>query len=395
MKIIIVNSFDTFEYRVLLLKKVMKELGHEVMVFGSDFRHIEKTRRVSEDPEITLLPVRAYQKNISLDRILSHMQFARDVFRRIKEIPCDLLYLVVPPNSQATLAAKYKKLYPKAKVIMDLIDLWPESFPSSHTQQFPFTLWGNLRNRSLKNADLIITECNLYREKLDRFLQGRSVETLYWARQEENSKVEKEAPSEIVEESLVGAEGEASVGAESEANMKITNKAPADRWVLGYLGSINHIIDLQEIAKTIQFFRKDKPVELQIVGGGESLEEMIAVAEGAGAKVISHGKIYDSLKKQEIFSACHYGINMMKDTVVVGLSMKSIEYMELGLPILNNLSGDTRQFVAEKRMGYNTDALDYHYEEAFGQNARTFFEENCSYEAFQSKVVRILKELLG
>jgi len=362
LKIIIINSFDTFEYRVLLLKKVMKELGHEVMVIGSDFRHIEKTRRTTEDPDITLLHVRAYRKNISPDRILSHMEFAHKAEKMIRDIPCDLLYLVVPPNSQATIAKKYKKRYADTKVIMDLIDLWPESFPSSHTEQFPFTLWGALRNRNLKNADLIVTECNLYREKLDLFLQGKNVETLYWAREKEQKE-------------------------------RIPGMVPSDRWVLGYLGSVNHIIDLEEIEKTIAFFKKDKPVELQIVGGGESLEDLIQTAERAGATVVSHGKIYDPQRKREIFSGCHYGINMMKDTVVVGLSMKSIEYMEMGLPLLNNLQGDTRLFVEKERMGYNTDSLGLSYEEEFSKNARRFFEENCSYEAFREKVIFILEKL--
>lgn len=362
MKIIIVNSFDTFEYRVLLLKKVMKELGHEVMVIGSDFRHIEKTRRTTEDPDITLLPVRAYQKNISVDRILSHIGFAQAAFKMISEMPCDLLYLVVPPNSQAGIAKKYRKKYPNAKVIMDIIDLWPESFPSRHTEQFPFTLWGALRNKHLQDADLVLTECNLYQEKLARFLQGQKVETLYWAREEETGIRKRTVPE--------------------------------DRWVLGYLGSVNHIIDLEAIEKTIRFLATDKPVELQIVGGGESLEELIQTAEQAGATVISHGKIYEAQKKRDIFAGCHYGINMMKNTVVVGLSMKSIEYMEMGLPLLNNLQGDTRAFVEKCKMGYNTDALELTYEEEFGRNARRFYEENCSYPAFREKLVQILDRIL-
>ena len=50
---------------------------------------------------------------------------------------------------------------------------------------------------------------------------------------------------------------------------------------------------------------------------------------------------------------CHYGLNIMKDTVCVGLSMKSIDYWECGLPIVNNLKGDTREIVEKEMCGVN------------------------------------------
>lgn len=363
-RVIIVNSFDTFEYRVLLLKEVLKKQGYRVLIVGSDYRHIEKTVRESQDPELHLLHAKPYQKNISVARITSHMKFARDAYEYIKDMEAELLYLVIPPNSQGTIAGKYLKKHPHTKVLMDLIDLWPESFPSTHTERFPFTLWGKVRNDNLQYAHLILTECDLYREKLEKYLTGKKVETLYWAH--EDSKISYEAPKE---------------------------ELPTDKWVLGYLGSVNHIIDLEKIEKVIEFFKKDRGVELHIVGAGESLGELQKVCENAGAKVIYHGKIYDYEEKKAIFDRCHFGLNLMKDTVVVGLSMKSIDYMEMGLPMINSLKGDSEKFVAGQKMGYNLNAMEHRYENEFRANARRFFEENCSYHAFEKKVEEILEKI--
>lgn len=380
VKVIIVNSFDTFEYRVMLLRKVLENQGAEVLIVGSDYRHIEKTRRTSEDPGLQLLHAYPYKKNISVARLYSHMKFAREAFDYIKDMDADVLYLVVPPNSQTTIAKKYAKKHPKAKIVMDLIDLWPESFPSKRTEQFPFTLWGALRNKNLKAADLILTECNLYREKLKPYLTGKKVETLYWAHEDAGRSVP-----------VVQNEDERNVPLAQNENER--NVPLAQKWCLGYLGSVNNIIDMDKIAEVIRFYKQDRPVELHVVGAGESLEELKNTAENAGAKVIYHGKIYDYQEKKTIFDQCHFGLNLMKDTVVVGLSMKSIDYMEMGLPIINSLQGDSHSFVKNCHMGYNIEEMQHKYDDSMRQNARKFYDENCSYQCFEQKVQTIFTEL--
>ena len=43
----------------------------------------------------------------------------------------------------------------------------------------------------------------------------------------------------------------------------------------------------------------------------------------------------------------------MKKSVCVGLTMKSIDYFEFGLPIINNIKGDTWNAVEEYGIGIN------------------------------------------
>ena len=69
--------------------------------------------------------------------------------------------------------------------------------------------------------------------------------------------------------------------------------------------------------------------------------------------MIFHGKIYDGAQKQAIFDRCSFGLNIMKDSVCVGLTMKSLDYFAGGLPILNTIGGDTERLVQVQQMGIN------------------------------------------
>ena len=58
-------------------------------------------------------------------------------------------------------------------------------------------------------------------------------------------------------------------------------------------------------------------------------------------------------KKKQIFDKCHFGLNIMKDTVCVGLTAKSIDYFQAGLPILNSIQIDTKDIVNKNLFGFN------------------------------------------
>ena len=94
-------------------------------------------------------------------------------------------------------------------------------------------------------------------------------------------------------------------------------------------------------------------VELHIIGDGEKRKALIDAAKAAGANVIFYGKVYDRTAKQMIMDQCHAGLNIMKKSVFVGLTMKSMDYFECGIPIINNIKGDTWQFVDEYGIGVN------------------------------------------
>lgn len=240
--------------------------------------------------------------------------------------------------------------------------MWPETLPVGKIKTyFPFTLWKQLRNKHLKYMDYIVTECDLFQEKLDTFVSKSNISTLYLSYKNVDN------------------------------NSLNTSLLPTDKLSLCYLGSVNNIIDIECIENLITNLSKSQNVDLHIVGGGEKEEELIKKAQLAGANVIFHGKIYDNEAKYQIFNSCHYGLNIMKPTVFVGLTMKSIDYLKAGLPVINNIVGDTWDLVDNSDIGINTHngKIDFHFSEydiSSKKQVQKFYMDHFSESVFYSEL---------
>ncbi len=361
MDIVIINCFDTYEHRVDLLCDVFIDEGHNVEVLTSDYMHFEKKYRSEMKNHFKFFHAKQYKKNLSVSRLNSHTKLSRDISKYLNErdVP-DLIWVLIPPNSFVKDIARYKESHINTKLVFDLIDLWPETMPIGSLKNiFPFTIWKGLRDNYLKFADYIVTECDLYKKKLNDVIGSIPTSTLYLARPY--------------------------IPLEPHLNL------PDDRINLCYLGSINNIIDIDRIGMIIKEFKILKPVELHIVGDGENRDRLINVAEESGASVVFHGSIYIRDEKQKVFDMCHYGLNIMKDTVCVGLTMKSIDYMEFGVPIINNINGDTWDVIERFNIGYNEVPSIDDYDLSQRHNSRKFFEDNFTSDIFRHKVLSIIE----
>jgi glycosyltransferase involved in cell wall biosynthesis len=374
MRVVIVNCFDTYEDRIDLLHDFFIDYGHDVTVIQSDFRHFKKVKRSESKQDFIFVESKPYYKNMSMARMTSHYQYAKKAFQIVEKLQPDLLYVIIPPNSLAKFAAEYKRKHNNVKLIFDLIDLWPETMPIGKIKTMPpFNLWRLMRDQSINYADYVITECNLYQEVLKKQLRDIKVKTVYLAK------------SEI----------------HIDSDPVISN----DGINLCYLGSINNIIDIPKIKKLVKSVNNIKPVNLHIIGDGETKDFFIDEIESIGVNVEYHGKIYDPLKKQEIFDKCNFGLNIMKETVCVGLTMKSIDYFQSALPIINSIQADTAQIVDKYNVGINL--IDVNIEDiaakitgldledllAMRRNSYKLFSSLFSVNAFNEKLLEIVKEL--
>ena len=365
MEICIVNCFDTWEDRADLLRKVLEEEGHRATVLMSDFRHVKKVRRTEAKEGYRFFSAEPYRRNLSPERLHSHLRLAGDVFgwldRHLEA--ADLLWVFAPPNCFIREAARWREAHPDRKLVIDMIDLWPESMPVGALSRSPLlSPWKRLRSGWIGEADLVVTECGLYRKLLKRELMGTESRTLYLARE--------------------------------DAGYGPDLHLPADEVALLYLGSINHIIDLDRIAAVIGQIRQDYRVALHIVGEGERREELQQKAKAAGARVVWHGSIYDREKKQKIIDGCHFGLNLFRPSVRVGLTMKSMDYFEFGLPLINSIPGDTWEAVRRFRCGVNVEGENLPplpFGPEARDSARRFFERELTETVFRRRVAEILE----
>ena len=321
-KAYLISCSDHYKFRLNVIDESLKSIGYETTYLTSNYDHDTKSVFVSNVEGAVQIPVRPYKKNLSVARILSHREFAKKVFRYLESVEQpDLLLVHIPPNFLAYYAAKYKKRHPQVKLVFDVFDLWPETFPGGRIKKLlapAFSVWAALRDKNLNKADYVITECEMFRQKLT--LPAKTSQTVW----------------------LCG---------EALPSKKPQSQLSEDTITLCYLGSINNIISIPDICELIKELSAKKPVVLHIIGKGETQQVFCDSAKAAGAEVIFHGAIYDEEKKLEILNQCHFGLNIMKSSVCIGLTMKSVDYFRFGLPIINNIPGDTRQLVLEKHVG--------------------------------------------
>ena len=349
-------------------------MGYDVVVLEADFHHILKESIKERFPECVYIHVPPYKKNVSLKRIKSHLVFGKSVSKYLESIKPDFIYLQIPPNNTARYCTEYKTKHPNTILMLDIIDLWPESMPIGLFQRTPMTSsWKNMRNDAIKLADFVLTECNLYQEKLSGIILPQKTSTLHLCKKQ------------TIEECRLIRE-------------MVKQDDASDIIRFAYLGSMNNILDIENICYVIStFIKQGKKCELHAIGAGESSIKFEDAVKDIGCNTFFYGTVFDEIDKINILAPCDYAFNMMKTDVSVGLTIKSIDYLSYGLPIINNIKGDTWEMVQREKIGINVDGNNLFMEETIVSRDEilNFFENNFSQNAFQLKVDKVFNLVLG
>lgn len=363
MKAVIVTSSYPNMERTDLLKECYEKRGYETTVLMTDFIHSSKSFVKTDKEGYVFIKTKPYKKNISISRLASHDRFAKDVLKKLETMEVDLLHVMIPANSLTKIAKQYKEIHPNVKLYLDLIDLWPETMPINRFKNlYPFQVWRKLRDENLDNADGIYCECDLFRKVLKRE-DDKRFRILYWVKANEPEKSFPQISGEELS--------------------------------LCYLGSMNNVIDIDYIVQMCEEIGKRKTITVHVIGDGEKREELLEKLRKTEAQVVYHGLVYDSKKKQEVFDQCHFGLNIMKPSVCVGLTMKSLDYFQAGLPLINNIEGDTAEMIKEYKIGFHgyqdlIKKLDDLKKEDYlkmRENVKKLYHEKFTKEAFERNLI--------
>ena len=365
MKIDIVTCYESNEERVTFIMEICKSRGYDVKAITSNFSHFRKEKRNNVPDNYVAIETKPYPNNLSIKRLLSHKQFAEDAFKEIKKDNPDLIWVVAPALSLIKEANSYKKENPNVKIIVDIIDMWPESLPLGKIKNtLPFNIWRNIRINNINCADELVSECDLYHNILSNEYKGK-ITTIHWARDAKANKYELDLPK--------------------------------DKLSLCYIGSINNIIGIDIMKKLIKSINKD--VVLHIIGDGESKDEMLNTLKEV-CEVVYYGTVYGE-KKQEIFKKCHAGLNIYKEGLYIGLTVKCMDYFRYGLPIINNIKGDTWSFVEKDKVGINVDENSVINASSLidmrnsNQNIIDLYNSNFTREIFDKKCLEVIDRVMS
>lgn len=366
MRMNIVTCFESNEERVTFIMETCLLRGISVNVYTTSFSHINKKERRTIPYGFTAIDTKPYKGNLSIGRLISHKDFAKKAFEEIEKNEPNLIWVVAPCHSLIKEANKYKQKHQEVKIIIDVIDMWPESLPIGFIKHtLPFRIWKSIRTNNIKCADYVVTECDMYQRILKKEFNG-DIFTLPWCK--------------------------------NIISMKQPTNLPENKLSLVYLGSINNIVDIEQIKRLIE--NSDKKVILHVIGLGENKEKFIKELSKV-CEVIDHGAVYDELGKAKIFSMCHAGLNIYKPNLFIGLTVKCIDYFMYGLPIINNIQGDTYRLVDEKKVGINVvkaSLLNYdllNYMRLHNENIYAVYKENFTKEIFKEKCGKIIDKVLA
>ncbi len=324
-KILIITAFYNYDYniRIKYLEKYLEKNGYDCTILSSNFDHRKKNKYYIEKNSVIQLDVPEYKSNLSIKRIISHYIFSKKMYEYCMKVQPSTIYAITPPNFMFYFLKKFKKNH-KVYLIYEIEDLWPESLPLSICMKkilMPIMqIWSQIRNRNINSADYVVFECNLFKKYITNH-SNMVGKTIYLSKDDSFKK------------------------------SKIVKVDSVLRYI--YLGSINNLIDIDFIIEILKCSSQLVQTELHIIGEGEKLNQLLKLCNENNIKTISYGIVYDEKRKADIFRQCHLALNIMKPTVYVGATMKSLEYFHYGMPIINNIKGDTAEIINMYECGIN------------------------------------------
>ncbi len=339
--IIICNPFDNLpeegskEQRYSLLAHELAMMGHNVTWFTADFSHAKKAKRRSPDGELLpqsytrpdgvkmqLVKTPPYQSNVSFARIKSHKAFADEWLRQTSQLveegmpKPDYIIISTPPLSTFKAAKAMRDMW-HSKVVLDIMDAWPEAF----TELLPknkivrslaapfFAIPKRMANEAMSSAD-VITAIS------DNYLKRAS-----------SSSAPKANFYHTCKETILP--------------KKSTGNEPLR---LLYIGNMGHLYDLTTAVKAVsELIKEGANITLDLAGSGKDEEKLRSLAVGVKA-IRFHG--YAGEKElYTLLSESHAGIIPLKPSSMVAVPYNLPDYASHGLAILSTLDGECNELI--------------------------------------------------
>jgi len=361
----LVNPFDDIPgeglppLRYWTLARVLAARGHDVIWWTATWSHRRKAIRsaplgIREDEgfAVRLVAVRPYEKDASLARIGSHRDFGKTFERLANESVSsgqlerpDIILASLPPLESPEAAARLAKKL-DATFVLDLMDLWPETFdrllpgPGFLKRLIaPFILGGMLKRRQalVAAADAVSAATKTY---ADSALQ--------------------DAPESLPRHvCYVGAYPQ-----EFSSPPRLMNHVPAvgtDQSASPepvaiecvYAGTLESGQDLDVLAGAARLLSAagvKATIHVAGTGAGEASLTRAADAIGGSCRLQVHG-LLPRQAYVNLLSRCDVGLVCVKPESLVAVPYKACDFAAAGLAIVNSLPGELQRLIDEHAAG--------------------------------------------
>ena len=388
MVVWIQNPFDNLptegyrKQRYWLMCEAFARAGHQVVFWTSSFSHAKKTMRFEkfegferfEKFEVRCIPTLPYPKNVCFARIQSHRAYAREWLRialdnrtiehsEQSNIP-SLIITSTPTLSAAAAALELGRKF-GAKVVVDVMDAWPETFERLAPKGLrwlakPFLLgMRRTARRVYREADLVTGVCERYREltkRSDYYLAYHGID----------------------------------LGLQSPVSSPRT-PGETRKVRLVYAGNLGKTYDLETVMKAVE---ANGDFELDVAGFGNFHSDC--------SRVRFHGLLSEP-DLQALLAQCDIGIVPMRADSWVGVPYKFCDYSKAGLAIVSSLGGESSALLGKYRCGVTYRAGDPSSLAAAIRKAMTLrrgasrtmcadeFDATKIYDAYAARVLKLVQ----
>lgn len=413
MNIWIFNPFDPLpgeglgELRYARLAKALVAQGHDVLWWSVDWSHNLKRRRVIKGAKaitseatkggrltalempacsdahqgalrIALLPVPAYQKNISLRRVWSHRCYAKRIAMNAEagvaqQGQPDVILFSVPPMEAGAVALELGKCY-DARVVLDVMDAWPEALQKMLVSVLSdggrgiagalvgsaarIVLWPYVRmmRRYCGQVDAVCAQSRAFSDYARAFGAAGAPPVFYLGAS--SRRKEGRSGAANIAASEVGHLGEAG-GANPPDVLPLRVHSNGTLRLL-YLGSMGRVYDLRTLVEAVlRLLDQGAAIRLDVVGEGEQRTDLEAQVASAGRSeaIAFHGYLKGEALN-EVMAGSDVGVVPMYLESAVAIPYKVCDYLAAGLPVINSLPGELQTKLEDSGCGQFYEAGD-------------------------------------
>lgn len=305
-----------------------------------------------EEKDVIRIKVRTknYTRNI-MKRFLFYLEimlrFIHAILKQNKMV--DVIYISMPPISVGV-AGLFAKIFLKARLIVEVRDLWPEALVGVNRWNKPWLLRlaYMLEKRIYHCADEIIVNS----EGFVDYIVGKGIakENIHFI------------PNSLTETEI-------KIGA------MLNKERLKEKYTVIYAGNIGLAQEMEDFFDMAERFQEDTRVQFKIFGYGFRLEEakkQLVDRNLTNIMVLcpqARSIVLEEIKKADIAYVTLVD-HPVFETVLPG---KIIDYMGMGIPIIGNVSGYSRTIIRNARCGYtyqhgDTDAMCAGVEQLMGNS---------------------------
>jgi glycosyltransferase involved in cell wall biosynthesis len=361
VKIILINPYGPLpnegwrKYRNILLGEELAQNNHDVVWYTSKFSHHFKKYRENtyhsshENFCVELVRTKKYTKNISINRLLFEISYCINLYFLLKkEKNIDLIIAVDPPQFVGFLARILARKY-KAKLILDLMDEWPELFEKALTSGIKKVLvkpivayFKFLRRRNYQKADGVIALGKNYLN-IAKSISKKEVANELIYNGVDVSMMRKWAadPSldiQYIKENL------------TNNNIKCV--------YAGSLGMEGDNYDVEALLRAATYF-KDKNVDFYIAGSGLGKTYLLDQVRKCDLRNLFILGNLSAEKLARLYNFCDIGLALYGKGSNVDMPDKFYDYSSCGLAVVSSLKGELKDVIKENDIGYTYEAGNY------------------------------------